>query len=360
MVAYCFLFLFRQDLVDGSALHGKVVDFQDNQYIVQFDDDTQDKFNEIDLEGMLFKDRFVKFSSRDYTVGDLIKRFHDNYGVEVPIFCFGFSKMQRGVGFRCEERVPTHYIQSYGQGYSLEKTIQSLGRATFIGKSVLNRLGFSSVRIMASQSDLEAAKAYQRFQVAVYRSIVAGQSLSEAMNGSLKLLPAEANFARLTSRKMGEIKGLRRLYNHDAFEESEELHPSEERTKLVLWEKMDLQRMMLTWSNLSRTNHRPMVDSDLMDAYNDQFKGRFSIVASKAKSLNTELWKHNLLERECVEGGTKLYTCPNKKKLQKFINPAADPEPDETTSAGDLHSSTSKKRIKIEDCTLSRKKGRRD
>ena len=156
------------------------------------------KMTEESLESLVVDD-FVEFGNRDCTISDLIQRLHDNYG-SVPIFCFGFSKMQRGMSFRSDDRVPTHMIHAFGAGYSIDKTLQSLGRATYVGKDLLHKNGFDHVVILSSRSDLEASTAYQRFMIALHKRLEQGDALIEALDGSKELLPHECDFFRFTCR----------------------------------------------------------------------------------------------------------------------------------------------------------------
>jgi hypothetical protein len=60
-------------------------------------------------------------------------------GLHVPIFVFEFFKMTRGVSCRSDKPVPTHIVAALGSGYSIENMLQALGRATFNGKSTLEK-----------------------------------------------------------------------------------------------------------------------------------------------------------------------------------------------------------------------------
>jgi hypothetical protein len=97
---------------------------------------------------------------KNLTISDVIKSFDDDerYGLDTPIFLFGFSQMTRGISFRSDRRVPTHIIVSRGGGYSVEDMVQTMGRATFCGKVVLEKNGFEGVTVLATYQDLTCAK----------------------------------------------------------------------------------------------------------------------------------------------------------------------------------------------------------
>jgi hypothetical protein len=81
-------------------------------------------------------------------IGEVLEKLDVEYGLEWPIFVFGFSKMQRGMSFRSNQRVPSHILLSLGDGYSTEGMIQALGRATFNGKHILRTNGFQNVTVL--------------------------------------------------------------------------------------------------------------------------------------------------------------------------------------------------------------------
>lgn len=100
-----------------------------------------------------------------------IEEIDGKYGLERPVFVFGFSKMQRGMSFRSSKRVPTHILLALGEGYSTEGMFQALGRATLIGKDRLLENGFSNVTVLTRHGDWDAARAYHAFVVAIAKNI---------------------------------------------------------------------------------------------------------------------------------------------------------------------------------------------
>lgn len=47
---------------------------------------------------------------RKSTVGKLLNYIDKVYGLAMPVFIFGYSKMRRGISFRSAKRVPTHMV----------------------------------------------------------------------------------------------------------------------------------------------------------------------------------------------------------------------------------------------------------
>lgn len=43
-------------------------------------------------------------------VGDVIHYIDENFGLAMPVFIFGYTKMRRGISFRSNKRVPTHEV----------------------------------------------------------------------------------------------------------------------------------------------------------------------------------------------------------------------------------------------------------
>ena len=40
-------------------------------------------------------------------IGTLLRDIDDKYGLDMPVMIFGYTKMQRGISFRSDKRVPT-------------------------------------------------------------------------------------------------------------------------------------------------------------------------------------------------------------------------------------------------------------
>lgn len=85
---------------------------------------------------------------RKSLIGTVLNEIDNKYGLEMPIAIFGYTKMCRGISFRSDKRVPTHMLLSLGRGHNISTIVQSLGRATFNGKTILNDNGFDSVTVL--------------------------------------------------------------------------------------------------------------------------------------------------------------------------------------------------------------------
>jgi hypothetical protein len=110
-------------------------------------------------------DKEWRTNDKDDKLSDVLNKLDDQSGLHVPIFVFGFFKMSRGVSCRSDLRVPTHIVAALGIGYSIESVVQALGRATFNGKSTLERnVGAGAkVQVLTVESDFKAVQVYQKF-----------------------------------------------------------------------------------------------------------------------------------------------------------------------------------------------------
>jgi hypothetical protein len=145
-----------------------------------------------------------ELQTKGLTISEVLQHLDDDaeLGIEVPIFVFGYSRMQRGDSFRSTQRVPTHIIVSLGQSLSIEILIQALGRATFGGKSILEANGFASVTVLTPHNDWDSAQSYLRFQQDLRARIGQGKSLAEVL-GQHAEFAWQANFTASTNRTIG-------------------------------------------------------------------------------------------------------------------------------------------------------------
>jgi hypothetical protein len=218
------------------------------------------------------------------------------YGLDTPVFVFGFSKMRRGISYRSSRRVPTHYAILLGVGHSHENTIQSHGRATFRGKGSLQENGFEYVTVFGSSSDLEMAQKYQQFTLAVQERLNAGASLEVALGHVKQKYPDSENYFRHTNWKIGQWAGKRLsvLMKHDVFEEPDGKDKSTQRLKVKYWDQDNAQQIMLVLSevthNANNAAKKPrFFVEDIVDAFNDTF--RDSCISTNKTAMNTLLIK---------------------------------------------------------------------
>jgi len=149
-------------------------------------------------------------------ISDILDMLDDEYGLERPIFVFGFSKMQRGMSFRSSKRVPSHILLALGDGYSFEGMIQALGRATFNGKHLLLANGFKSVTVLIRDRDWDSAIAYQHFLGEIAKKVMSGN-----LDGAFQeLYQWKSDFLHGNKRKCGKNKEFRGVLEEMAFEEA--------------------------------------------------------------------------------------------------------------------------------------------
>jgi hypothetical protein len=151
-----------------------------------------------------------RFVPNRITIGEVLDQLDEEFGLEMPIFVFGYSKMRRCISYRSEKRVPTHLVLYLGIGQSNESFIQALGRATFNGlETCLKKNGFKHVTVLLSYNDLQMARKYTNFVHEVSERLRGGVSLQQLLSDTKEKFKDESNFLRHTNRKTGQIKRLK-------------------------------------------------------------------------------------------------------------------------------------------------------
>ena len=142
---------------------------------------------------------------------------------DTPIAIIGYSRMERGESFRSDTRVPTHVACALSQGLSVERLVQSLGRAT--GTSFRGRV--DKVFVFTMEVDLQIARAYPTFMSKFKDHTAAGLSRSDALRRALDDEAVSA-FLEQTKRAVGVKKwGLRtRLMDIDEANKRARVAPS--------------------------------------------------------------------------------------------------------------------------------------
>ena len=79
----------------------------------------------------------VGLRRREKTFEDLLNELEPKMQ-GAPVAVFGYSQMIRGDSFRSDWRVPTHIVQQLSNAMSVDRLVQSAGRASFIGKELLD------------------------------------------------------------------------------------------------------------------------------------------------------------------------------------------------------------------------------
>ena len=92
---------------------------------------------------------------------------------EKPFAVIGYTMMIRGESFRSDRRVPTHMVNHMSGAMSIDRIVQSAGRATFQDfGGFLERNGFSGVSVLMLKYDYETVRAYMRLMDEIKRRIV--------------------------------------------------------------------------------------------------------------------------------------------------------------------------------------------
>ncbi len=99
-------------------------------------------------------------------------------------------------------------LLALGRGHNASNVVQTLGRATFNGRSVLNENGFDKVTVLMTSNDLTMCVKIQNYVNQVAHRMQQGDTLAQAMTGANEKLPDSANWLRHTPRELGRIKGM--------------------------------------------------------------------------------------------------------------------------------------------------------
>ncbi len=190
-------------------------------------------------------------------IGNVLQHIDDEYGLEMPIFIFGFSKICRGTSIRSNYRVPTHMNMHLSRGHHISTVIQTLGRVTGNGKCVLKDNGFESVTVLTTRTDYNTFDSVQNYIDDVTYRVKKGERFKEALTGTNLKLPHKANFFNISFRELGPMKDLRaRFWPNMNFEDAPpELSKDDEALKDEYWESVDMQRVFRSLVRLKRSNN---------------------------------------------------------------------------------------------------------
>jgi hypothetical protein len=156
------------------------------------------------------RDRMFWKCKENTVIGDVIQAIDCNksLGLNTPVFIFGFSKMNRGISFRSDSRVPTHLVCRLGKGYSVESVLQAFGRAAFNGRKVLEENGHSQVTAVLPWHDFMTVKKY----------LICAEELDKRFEDGLRgkaalemPFPDSANFPSTTRRKTAKRKDVNNM-----------------------------------------------------------------------------------------------------------------------------------------------------
>ncbi len=97
-----------------------------------------------------------------------------------PFAVIGYSMMIRGDSFRSNYRVPTHMVNHLSKAMSVDRLVQSAGRATFQGKKFLQDNGFDRVSVLMLEMDYRTVRAYMALMRELrHRIVVEKQTLEQ-------------------------------------------------------------------------------------------------------------------------------------------------------------------------------------
>lgn len=188
---------------------------------------------------------------KNKTISDVIEDCDKAFGLDVPIFVFGFITLNRGVSVRSSKRVVTHLQLGLGFGHPLDSVIQAMGRATGNFKSVLEKnLGLNAkITILAYASDYDAATAYVGYCSARFGSKSIPRKLAR-----------KYDFSSLTSRRIGQRQGkdaheywkTQRQFIEDAY--PEQLTVGQEATRSVVFDDVLVQRVLSVLYRMEESN----------------------------------------------------------------------------------------------------------
>jgi len=152
---------------------------------------------------------------REKTVEDLLNELEPQMN-GAPVAIFGYSQMIRGDSFRSDWRVPTHILQQLSNAMSVDRLVQSAGRASFIGKELLDINALQTdggeaghVRVLLTDVDYLTVRAYVEFMNMLADEITKGKSVEELFDpsrvsrkylGKFSILVADCQRRRIGNR----------------------------------------------------------------------------------------------------------------------------------------------------------------
>ncbi|CAB9506184.1 expressed unknown protein [Seminavis robusta] len=257
-------------------------------------------------------------------VDDVIGEIDDLHGLDTPVFCFGFSKMSRGCSYRSVRRVPTHMIISLGRGHNIMSYVQALGRATFNGKSILSKNGFSAVTVLTTPQDYTTAVKELRFVDEMFRRVWDGETFRQALTGAKTMIPDAANFLRNTPRAVSRLKRHREQLQISKFEKPpKELSLPEKVVRQKHFTDELTQKVLRVICECSNKNASAMCADDVMEAFNDTFlDDEVQILMKKLRPILRSLVDDAVIQRseKSRRAKTIWYSVDCPHRLLRFMN----------------------------------------
>lgn len=222
---------------------------------------------------------------KDELMGSVLNSIDKEYGLHWPIVVFGFSLMTRGISFRSDKRVPTHMVMSLGRGHNAMNMIQTMGRATFNGRSVLKQNGFTDVKLLTTKNDFITAKKAQPYVDEVIRRFYEGSTFKEAVTGTKEEFKDDVNFLRHTFREIGRLRGQRKIVDEFNFKAiTGEFTDDEKGIIKEYQDDKDAHCMLRAILDLS-IKHATIVVGDIHDAYRSWYENWINNHYMKRKQM---------------------------------------------------------------------------
>eukprot|EP00977_Amphora_coffeiformis_P003465 scaffold640_cov166-Amphora_coffeaeformis.AAC.1 len=264
-------------------------------------------------------------AKKNADVSDVIEEIDQDHGLKMPIFCFGFTKMRRGTSYRSSKRVPTHYIVALGRGHNVMNLVQTLGRATFNGKSILRENGFNAVTLLTPTRDYITVKKLLTYVDYVSEEISSGKSFHDAMTGASDAIPDAANFLRHTTRPVSQIKRHREHLESSAFFERPPVELSEDELiiKEQYLEKTYHQRILRTIFQCTNNHITEVSFNDLLEAYSDTYDQ--NITKKDLREILRDFARDKVIEKretskDDVTDGNVWYYVKERPRLFQYMH----------------------------------------
>jgi hypothetical protein len=90
-------------------------------------------------------------------------------------------------------------VMALGRAHNVSTVVQTLGRATFNGKSVLNDNGFENVMVLMPNRDLELCIGYQKYVEHVAKRLKQGDTFKAAVTGAMRRYRATPIFCSIAT-----------------------------------------------------------------------------------------------------------------------------------------------------------------
>ena len=110
-----------------------------------------------------------------------------------PFAVIGYTMMIRGESFRSDRRVPTHMVNHMSGAMSIDRIVQSAGRATFQDfDGFLEKNGFDGISVLMLKYDYDTVRAYMHLMDEIKKRIVIGkQTVAQCFSADAEPYPSD-------------------------------------------------------------------------------------------------------------------------------------------------------------------------